>query len=110
MIQGVTHGHLGPNWYHSEPPDVPYSLDQFLALDFFCHFLLLYCFLGIYNFEKKGSLVLIHGQVLHKSEANLSSKPRHAYTFHMVETRGSEYSPMNWLQPTESLPFPKLFA
>jgi hypothetical protein len=60
--------------------------------------------------KKKGSLVLIHGQVLHKSEANLSSKPRHAYTFHMVETQGSEYSPMNWLQPTESLPFPKLFA
>jgi len=59
---------------------------------------------------KKGSLVLIHGQVLHKSEANHSSKPRHAYTFHMVETQGSEYSPMNWLQPTESLPFPKLFA
>ena len=60
--------------------------------------------------KKKGSLVLIHGQVLHKSEANLSSKPRHAYTFHMVETQGSEYSPMNWLQPTENLPFPKLFA
>jgi len=59
---------------------------------------------------KKGSLVLIHGQVLHKSEANHSSNPRHAYTFHMVETKGSEYSPMNWLQPTESLPFPKLFT
>ena len=59
---------------------------------------------------KKGSLVLIHGQVLHKSEANFSSNPRHAYTFHMVETNGSAYSPMNWLQPTESLPFPKLFA
>ena len=118
MKKGVTHAHLEPIWYHSEPSDVPYSPNQFLALDFFCHFLLLYCFtalllyclLGIYNFEKKGSLVLIHGQVLHKSEANLSSKPRHAYTFHMVETRGSEYSPMNWLQPTESLPFPKLFA
>ena len=113
MIQGVTHGHLGPNWYHSEPPDVPYSPNQFLALDFFCHFLLLYCstaYLVSITLKKKGSLVLIHGQVLHKSEANLSSKPRHAYTFHMVETRGSEYSPMNWLQPTESLPFPKLFA
>ena len=59
---------------------------------------------------KKGSLVLIHGQVLHKSEANHSSNPRHAYTFHMVETKGSEYSPLNWLQPTESLPFPKLFT
>ena len=35
---------------------------------------------------KKGSLVLIHGQVLHKSGANHSS--RHAYTFHMMETKG----------------------
>lgn len=57
----------------------------------------------------KGSLVLIHGQVLHKSEANTSLKPRHAYTFHMVETDKCSYSEENWLQPTESMPFPKLF-
>ena len=57
---------------------------------------------------KKGSLVLIHGQVLHKSEANHSKNPRHAYTFHMVETKGSKYSEKNWLQPTQDLPFPKL--
>eukprot|EP00095_Tigriopus_kingsejongensis_P005332 maker-scaffold779_size98098-snap-gene-0.23 protein:Tk05332 transcript:maker-scaffold779_size98098-snap-gene-0.23-mRNA-1 annotation:"phytanoyl- dioxygenase domain-containing protein 1" len=58
---------------------------------------------------KKGSLVLIHGQVLHKSEANTSDKPRHAYTFHMVETEGCAYSAENWLQPTQDLPFPELF-
>lgn len=57
----------------------------------------------------KGSLVLIHGHVLHKSEANKSKHPRHAFTFHMVETKDSEYSALNWLQPTEELPFPKLF-
>ena len=57
-----------------------------------------------------GSVVLIHGQVVHKSEANKSAKSRHAYTFHMVETEGSEYSKENWLQPTETLPFPKLFS
>ena len=56
-----------------------------------------------------GSLVVIHGQVLHKSESNLSDQPRHAYTFHMVETKGSEYAKENWLQPTQDLPFPKLF-
>ena len=28
----------------------------------------------------------------------------------MVETQGSEYSLENWLQPTEALPFPKLFS
>ena len=55
-------------------------------------------------------MVLIHGQVMHKSEANLSEKPRHAYTFHMIETEGSVYSKENWLQPTKSLPFPKLFS
>ena len=26
---------LGPIWYHLEPSDVPYSPNQFLALDFF---------------------------------------------------------------------------
>ena len=31
----VTHAHLGPIWYHSEPSDVPYSLNQFLGWDFF---------------------------------------------------------------------------
>ena len=35
MIKGVTHAHLGPIWYHSEPSDVPYSLNQFLGWDFF---------------------------------------------------------------------------
>ena len=39
MIKGVTHAHLGPVWYHSEPSGVPYSPNQFLGLDFFCHFL-----------------------------------------------------------------------
>ena len=35
----MTHEHLGPIWYHSEPSDVPYSPNQFLGLDFFCRFL-----------------------------------------------------------------------
>ena len=57
-----------------------------------------------------GSVVLIHGKVMHKSEENKSDKSRHAFTFHMVETQGSQYSKENWLQPTEALPFPKLFT
>jgi len=32
---------------------------------------------------KRGSLVLIHGNVLHKSEKNLSEKSRFIYTFHV---------------------------
>ena len=35
MIKGVTHAHLGPIWYHSEPSDIPYFPNQFLVLDFF---------------------------------------------------------------------------
>jgi len=44
---------------------------------------------------KKGSLVLIHGQVAHKSERNLSEKSRHAYTFHVIEMEGSHYASKN---------------
>ena len=39
MIEGVTHAHLGPIWYHSEHLEVPYSPNQFLGWDFFCRFL-----------------------------------------------------------------------
>ena len=35
MIKGVTHAHLGPIWYHSEPSDVPYSPNQFSWLGLF---------------------------------------------------------------------------
>jgi len=59
---------------------------------------------------KKGALVLIHGQVYHKSEKNCSPKPRHAYTFHVIEMEGSEYSKENWLQPPEQTPLPRLFG
>lgn len=49
---------------------------------------------------KAGDLVLIHGNVLHKSEKNTSLKSRFAYTFHVIETaNGWEYDALNWLQP-----------
>ncbi|XP_048525830.1 phytanoyl-CoA dioxygenase domain-containing protein 1 homolog [Dendroctonus ponderosae] len=47
----------------------------------------------------KGSLVLIHGQVVHFSEQNKSEKSRHAYTFHIIEQKDAKYSEENWLQP-----------
>ncbi|OQR72427.1 phytanoyl-CoA dioxygenase domain-containing protein 1-like [Tropilaelaps mercedesae] len=56
-----------------------------------------------------GGLVLIHGQVVHKSERNLSAKPRPAYTFHVIDMYESDYSGDNWLQPTTRLPFTKLY-
>jgi len=49
---------------------------------------------------KAGSLVLIHGNLLHKSEKNTSSKSRFIYTFHAIEG-GNVYDERNWLQPNE---------
>lgn len=53
---------------------------------------------------KKGTLVIIHSQVVHRSETNKSKKSRDAYTFHVIETRGTRYASENWLQPPESFP------
>lgn len=58
---------------------------------------------------KKGGAVLIHGEVVHRSAANTSDASRHVYTFHIMETQNTVWSPENWLQPTEELPFPSLY-
>lgn len=58
---------------------------------------------------RKGSLVLIHGEVVHMSKANLSERSRNIYTFHLFDAGTSEWSKENWLQPTELLPFPSLY-
>lgn len=49
---------------------------------------------------KAGSLVLIHGNLLHQSEKNLSQKGRIIYTFHLIDGR-YRYDEQNWLQPPE---------
>ncbi|XP_045419213.1 phytanoyl-CoA dioxygenase domain-containing protein 1 isoform X4 [Lemur catta] len=59
---------------------------------------------------RRGALVLIHGEVVHKSEQNLSARSRQAYTFHLMDTSGTVWSPENWLQPTAELPFPPLYT
>lgn len=58
---------------------------------------------------RKGSLVLIHGEVVHKSGANCSDRSRNIYTFHLYDAGTSTWSEDNWLQPTEDLPFPFLY-
>lgn len=50
---------------------------------------------------KAGTLVLIHGNLLHISEKNLSGKSRFIYTFHVIEAE-NEYDEKNWLQPPEN--------
>ncbi|KAJ6780191.1 hypothetical protein PWT90_04451 [Aphanocladium album] len=57
---------------------------------------------------KAGDLVLIHGNLLHKSERNTSQKGRIIYTFHVIEGQDREYDARNWLQPPE-VGFTKLF-
>ncbi|GFN82751.1 hypothetical protein PoB_000925700 [Plakobranchus ocellatus] len=59
---------------------------------------------------KAGSLALIHGEVVHKSAPNTSERSRHAYTFHLFESHGVEYSKGNWLQPTPKGTFTHLFG
>ena len=56
---------------------------------------------------KAGTLVLIHGNLLHKSERNLSGRSRFIYTFHVIEGE-NEYDERNWLQPPAK-GFTKLF-
>ena len=58
----------------------------------------------------KGSLVLIHGEVVHKSGSNPSERSRNIYTFHLYDAGTSVWSEENWLQPTEATPFPCLYS
>lgn len=58
---------------------------------------------------KAGDLVLIHGNLLHKSERNTSQKGRIIYTFHIIEGDGAWYDERNWLQPPVG-GFTKLYA
>uniref|UniRef100_A0A6I8NDS7 Phytanoyl-CoA dioxygenase domain-containing protein 1 n=2 Tax=Ornithorhynchus anatinus TaxID=9258 RepID=A0A6I8NDS7_ORNAN len=59
---------------------------------------------------RTGGLILIHGEVVHKSELNSSSCSRHAYTFHLMDSKSTTWSQDNWLQPTPELPFPALYG
>lgn len=46
---------------------------------------------------KKGSLILLHGLLPHRSLENHSPKSRHAYTLHII-SGDSQYPKDNWLQ------------
>lgn len=59
---------------------------------------------------KKGDLILIHHSFVHFSHENTSKNSRHAYTMHVLETKGTEYPKDNWLQVPEDDPFTSLYA
>lgn len=59
---------------------------------------------------RKGSLIIIHGLVVHKSAPNTSSMSRHAFTLHIMEAKDTKWSEDNWLQETETHKFPNLYV
>uniref|UniRef100_A0A8C0B9C0 Phytanoyl-CoA dioxygenase domain-containing protein 1 n=1 Tax=Buteo japonicus TaxID=224669 RepID=A0A8C0B9C0_9AVES len=61
-------------------------------------------------YDDSRGLILIHGEVVHKSELNSSESSRHAFTFHVMEAKDTSWSKENWLQPTPELPFPSLYT
>ena len=52
---------------------------------------------------KKGTVIVLHGLLPHKSLANRSAKSRHAYTLHIINAT-SHYPSDNWLQRPANLP------
>jgi phytanoyl-CoA hydroxylase len=52
---------------------------------------------------KKGTLVVLHGQLPHKSGANTSPKSRHAYSVHCIDAT-AHYPRDNWLQRAPDMP------
>ena len=59
---------------------------------------------------KAGTVVLLHGNNVHGSNANTSEDSRHAYSMHVVEGEGVEWLPDNWLQRRADLPFEPLYC
>jgi phytanoyl-CoA hydroxylase len=52
---------------------------------------------------KKGSLILLHGLLPHRSFENRSPHSRHAYTLHLIRA-GAKYPSDNWLQRSTTMP------
>ena len=52
---------------------------------------------------EKGTLILLHGLLPHRSLENRSQKSRHAYTLHVISADAT-YAADNWLQRSPSLP------
>jgi len=57
---------------------------------------------------KKGSLILLHGLLPHRSFENRSPNSRHAYTLHLIHA-GAKYPSDNWLQRSETMPLRGLY-
>ncbi|ERM94104.1 hypothetical protein AMTRI_Chr04g251140 [Amborella trichopoda] len=69
------------NGVHFDKPSPSYDYSEFVPLE-----------------VKAGSFVIIHGDLIHQSFENRSSKSRHAYSLHAVETDGCIWVQDNWLR------------
>lgn len=58
---------------------------------------------GVLLAARKGSLVVLHGQLPHASGPNLSDRSRHAYTLHLIDGTCA-YPEDNWLRRGTDLP------
>ncbi|KAF9680966.1 hypothetical protein SADUNF_Sadunf06G0176500 [Salix dunnii] len=71
----------GENGVYFDQPSPSYDQKDFVSIE-----------------VKAGSLVLIHGDLIHQSFENQSSKSRHAYSLHVVDTNGCKWAPENWIR------------
>ncbi|XP_019256735.1 PREDICTED: phytanoyl-CoA dioxygenase isoform X3 [Nicotiana attenuata] len=70
------------NGVHFDKPSPCYNQKDFVPLE-----------------VKAGSLVVIHGDLIHQSSfENQSSKSRHAYSLHVVDTNGCKWAEDNWIR------------
>ncbi|KAJ0976056.1 hypothetical protein J5N97_018021 [Dioscorea zingiberensis] len=66
---------------HFDHPSPSYDLNEFVAIE-----------------VKAGSLVVIHGDLVHQSFENKSPSSRHALSLHVVDTHGCTWVKDNWIQ------------
>lgn len=69
------------NGVHFDRPSPDYDQKDFVSIE-----------------VKAGSLVVIHGDLIHQSFENQSSKSRHALSLHVVDTKDHVWAPDNWLR------------
>jgi phytanoyl-CoA hydroxylase len=51
----------------------------------------------------RGTVIVLHGMLPHRSGPNHSERSRHAYSLHLIEA-GARYPPDNWLQRSPDMP------
>ncbi|XP_020092594.1 phytanoyl-CoA dioxygenase 1 isoform X5 [Ananas comosus] len=71
----------GENGVHFDRPSLSYDQKDFVPLE-----------------VKSGSLVVIHGNLVHQSFENQSPKSRHALSLHVVDTDGFKWVGDNWIR------------